>query len=109
MVFSSTGTHVPDASENLVWHKQVPLKVSIVAWRLPKDRLPTKLNLQRRGILQAAALYAFWGAAMMSLQHICSFIALFLARYGSIVGRGLACMEQILKILMTIFINLFTI
>ena len=36
-----------DASEHLVWHKQVPLKVSIVAWRLLKDRLPTKLNLQR--------------------------------------------------------------
>ena len=30
------------------------MKVSIVAWRLLKDRLPTKLNLQRRGILQAA-------------------------------------------------------
>jgi len=51
---TSTGTHVPDASENLVWHKQVPLKVSIVAWRLMKDRLPTKLNLQRCGILQGA-------------------------------------------------------
>jgi len=31
----------------------VPLKVSIVAWRLLKDRLPTKTNLQRRGSLQA--------------------------------------------------------
>jgi hypothetical protein len=43
-----------DAAEHLVWHKQVPLKVSIVAWRLLKDRLPTKLNLQRRGIVQVA-------------------------------------------------------
>jgi len=42
---TSTDTHIPDATENLVWHKQVPLKVSIVAWRLLKDRLPTKENL----------------------------------------------------------------
>ena len=41
-----------DRTANLVWHKQVPQKVSIVAWRLLKDRLPTKLNLQRRGVAQ---------------------------------------------------------
>ncbi|MCI19691.1 cysteine-rich receptor-like protein kinase, partial [Trifolium medium] len=28
--------------EDLIWHKQVPLKVSILAWRLLRDRLPTK-------------------------------------------------------------------
>jgi hypothetical protein len=43
-----------DATENLIWHKQVPLKASIVAWRLLKGRLPTKNNLQRRGIIQSA-------------------------------------------------------
>ena len=42
----------PDATSNLAWHKQVPQKVSIVAWRLLQDRLPTKINLQRRGITQ---------------------------------------------------------
>ncbi|MCI64593.1 cysteine-rich receptor-like protein kinase, partial [Trifolium medium] len=31
-----------DAVEELIWHKQVPLKVSIFAWRLLRDRLPTK-------------------------------------------------------------------
>lgn len=46
-----TGTNL-DVTTNLVWHKQVPLKVSIVAWRLLKDRLPTKINLRRRGIAQ---------------------------------------------------------
>ena len=56
---TSTDTHIPDATKNIVWHKQVPLKVSIVAWRLLKDRLPTKLNLQRRGILQAANTLCF--------------------------------------------------
>ncbi|PNY16833.1 hypothetical protein L195_g013560 [Trifolium pratense] len=30
---------------NLIWHKQVPLKVPVLAWRLLRDRLPTKSNL----------------------------------------------------------------
>jgi len=41
-----------DVTGEHVWHKQVPLKVSILAWRLLHDRLPTKLNLFRRGIIQ---------------------------------------------------------
>lgn len=40
-----------NVTEELVWHKQVPLKVSILAWRLLPDRLPTKINLLRRGVL----------------------------------------------------------
>jgi hypothetical protein len=35
---------------DLLWHRQVPLKVSILAWRLLRDRLPTKTNLVSRGI-----------------------------------------------------------
>ena len=34
-----------------VWHKQVSSKVSIFAWRLLRNRLPTKDNLVRRQIL----------------------------------------------------------
>jgi len=32
-----------DCVLDLVWHKQVPLKVSIFVWRLLQDRLPTKI------------------------------------------------------------------
>ena len=35
-----------------VWQKQVPLKVSVFAWRLLRNRLPTKDNLIRRRIIQ---------------------------------------------------------
>jgi hypothetical protein len=35
-----------------VWHKLVPSKVSIFAWRLLQDRIPTKSNLVRRQVLQ---------------------------------------------------------
>ncbi|MCI32291.1 cysteine-rich receptor-like protein kinase, partial [Trifolium medium] len=41
------------AVEDLLWHKQVPLKVSILAWRLLRDRLPTKVNLVTRGIISS--------------------------------------------------------
>ncbi|KAK2416292.1 hypothetical protein QL285_038696 [Trifolium repens] len=38
-------------AEDLIRHRQVPLKLSILAWRLLRDRLPTKANLVSRGIL----------------------------------------------------------
>jgi len=51
----TTQVHPPlDDSENLIWHPQVSLKVSIFAWRLFRDRLPTKYNLLNRGIILVA-------------------------------------------------------
>ncbi|XP_024642145.1 uncharacterized protein [Medicago truncatula] len=35
----------------LLWHKDVPLNVVIFAWRMFRNRLPTKDNLNRRGVL----------------------------------------------------------
>jgi len=35
-----------------IWNKEVPLKVSLFAWRLFRNRLPTMDNLSRRHILQ---------------------------------------------------------
>jgi len=34
------------------WHKNIPSKVSLFAWRLLRNILPTKDNLARRSILQ---------------------------------------------------------
>lgn len=42
-------------STYLLWRKDVPLKVSIFAWRLFRNRLPTKVNLFRRGIISNEA------------------------------------------------------
>lgn len=39
----------------LIWHNQVPLKVSIFAWRLLRDILPTKSNLATRGVISTEA------------------------------------------------------
>jgi len=50
---------------DLVWHRQVPLKVSIFAWRLIRDRLPTKANLAARGMLQSEATLCVLGCGLV--------------------------------------------
>ncbi|PNX84965.1 receptor-like kinase [Trifolium pratense] len=60
-----------DDAENLIWHPQVPLKVSVLAWRLLRDRLPTKTNLVTRGILSPAAHFCVSGCGEAeSAQHL---------------------------------------
>ncbi|GAU28189.1 hypothetical protein TSUD_313480 [Trifolium subterraneum] len=49
----------------------VPLKVSILVWRLLRDRLPTKANLVTRGILPLAAYQCVSGCgAAETAQHL---------------------------------------
>jgi len=38
-----------------VWHQKVLLKVSLFAWRLLRNMIPTRDNLVRRRVIQAAA------------------------------------------------------
>jgi hypothetical protein len=40
-----------DATLDLICHKQVPLKVFVLAWRLLRNRVPTKDNLAQRNII----------------------------------------------------------
>ena len=55
----------PDVTTgDLIWHKQVPLKVSIFAWQLLRDRLPTKNNLLRRGVIDAEAVMCVTGCGL---------------------------------------------
>jgi hypothetical protein len=58
-----------DDAAKLIWHSQVPLKVSIFAWRLLRDRLPTKANLVTRGILSTAAHLCVTVCGEMELAH----------------------------------------
>ncbi|PNX70272.1 70 kDa peptidyl-prolyl isomerase, partial [Trifolium pratense] len=60
-----------DAASDLIWHRQVPLKVSICAWRLLRDRLPTKANLVTRGILSEADHLCVSGCGEIeTVQHL---------------------------------------
>jgi hypothetical protein len=60
-----------DAAEDLIWHSQVPLKVSIFVWHLLRDRLPTKANLVSRDILSPEARHCVSGCGEVeSAQHL---------------------------------------
>jgi hypothetical protein len=50
-ILTSQDAVTTGAADDLLWHRQVPLKVSIFSWRLLRDRLPTKANLVTRGII----------------------------------------------------------
>jgi len=63
--------HVLDAAQNLIWHPQVPLKVSILAWHLLRDWLPTKINLLNRGIITVADISCVTGCGHVeSVDHL---------------------------------------
>jgi hypothetical protein len=73
-----------DGVGDLVWHKQVPLKVSIFAWRLLQDRLPTKINLVRREIIHHDAARCVAGCTSdESVWLICFFIVMCSVPCGS--------------------------
>jgi len=52
-----------DIPLELVWPHQVPLKVSVFAWRLIRDRLPTKANLAIRGVIPADDIFCVPGCS----------------------------------------------
>jgi len=52
-------------NNDLIWHKHVPLKVSIFAWRLIRDCLPTKTNLALRGVLDTEACQCVLGCGQV--------------------------------------------
>ena len=39
-----------DGVFNIIWKLRIPSKASIFAWRLIRDKLPTKSNLRRRNV-----------------------------------------------------------
>jgi hypothetical protein len=62
---------VLDVAQDLIWHPQVPLKMSILAWRLLRDRLPTKINLPNRGFTNVADIFCVTGCRHVeSVGHL---------------------------------------
>lgn len=59
------------AVSGLIWHRHVPLKVSILVWRLLRSRLPTKANLVAQGILAPDAQLCVVGCGVVeTAQHL---------------------------------------
>ena len=60
-----------DSTAEMIWHRQVPLKVLVFAWRLLRDRLPTKANLIHRGVISPEAGLCVSGCGTLeSAQHL---------------------------------------
>ncbi|GAU51172.1 hypothetical protein TSUD_412070 [Trifolium subterraneum] len=60
LLTTTDGGTTTGASE-LIWHKHVPLKISVLAWRLFRNRLPTKDNLGARNIIPLDARFCVNG------------------------------------------------
>ena len=58
-----------DPAASLIWHNQVPLKVSIFAWRLLRDRLPTKSNLVHRQIISSETSLCVSDCGLVETSH----------------------------------------
>ena len=66
------------------WNVMVPAKVNIFAWRLMLNRLPTKVNLDRRSIDVGSVLCPICAAEVETVNHV-----FFLVRDGDgVVGEG---------------------
>ena len=58
-------------STKVLWHKDIPLKVVLFTWRLFRDRLPTKDNLHRRGVIAADDRLCVGGCGLLeSSTHL---------------------------------------
>ncbi|GAU10688.1 hypothetical protein TSUD_424680, partial [Trifolium subterraneum] len=53
---TATDENLNAGFDKFLWLKSVPLKVNLFVWRLFLNRLPTKDNLHRRGVLAATQL-----------------------------------------------------
>ncbi|XP_039683490.1 uncharacterized protein [Medicago truncatula] len=68
---SSNGAMVNRSSVDDVWHKHIPSKVSLLVWRLLRNRIPTKDNLEQRGVLTSADTFCVFGCdTTESAEHL---------------------------------------
>jgi hypothetical protein len=70
-LLAAQDTSLVDNTTELIWHKQVPLEVSVFAWRLLRDRLPTRSNLLNCGIITGDAASCMAGCPNLETsQHL---------------------------------------
>jgi len=77
---------ISDATTNFIWHKQLPLKVLILVWRLFRNRFLTKDNLLVRDILSHDNQLCVTG---WRLLNICFCLAPVLLLYRALLGLSL--------------------
>nr|GEW63747.1 RNA-directed DNA polymerase, eukaryota [Tanacetum cinerariifolium] len=52
------------------WVKQIPIKVNVLAWKISMDRLPTRVNLHRRGVQVSPISCPICCEAIENLDHL---------------------------------------
>jgi len=71
-MLTADGSNTVSEAAELIWNRHVPLKVSILAWRLLRNRLPTKANLLARGMLAHDVQLCVSGCGEVeTAQHLC--------------------------------------
>jgi hypothetical protein len=70
-LLTRTAVPVKEATTTLIWHKQVLVKASVLAWRVLRNRLPTGDNLERRHIIAPTAHFCATGCGgVETTQHM---------------------------------------
>jgi len=70
-MLTADDSQVMDTISKLTWHIHVPVKVSLLAWRLLRNRFPTKSNLLARGIISHEAKMCVAGCGEVEMaQHL---------------------------------------
>jgi hypothetical protein len=71
-MLTADGSNTVSEAAELIWNRHVPLKVSILAWRLLRNRLPTKANFLARGMLAHDVQLCVSGCGEVeTAQHLC--------------------------------------
>nr|GEY97401.1 RNA-directed DNA polymerase, eukaryota [Tanacetum cinerariifolium] len=52
------------------WVKQIPIKVNVLAWKISMDRLPTRVNLHRRGVQVSPISCPICCEALENMDHL---------------------------------------
>jgi len=105
-MLTSQVVQTPDLLFDLIWRKQVPLKVSILVWWLLRNRLPTKDNLLLHGILLHTNQHCVAGCAdnetaqhlLLSCPFFCSFVGQDSVLVGRSYNRAVWCVSSFLSV-----------
>jgi hypothetical protein len=84
-LLTSQPVQTAEAVSNFIWHKQVPLKVSVFVWCLLRNRLLTKDNLFVRGVITHGNNNCVTGCGdIETVQHMFLSCPYFAALWGNI-------------------------
>nr|GFA65261.1 RNA-directed DNA polymerase, eukaryota [Tanacetum cinerariifolium] len=53
-----------------IWVKYIPIKINVFAWRARLDRLPTRSNLVRKGVVLDSSLCPLCGLVPEDIHHV---------------------------------------